>query len=87
MAKVIDLTLPQDYSLNFYFRQAWHDPRLKFEPIGDLKKIKMEDAKVGQLWLPDTFFRNEKKAAFHMVTVPNRLLRLNATGHVWYVTK
>jgi len=76
-----------DYSLNFYFRQAWHDPRLKFVPMGELKKIKMEDARVNDLWLPDTFFRNEKGASFHAVTVPNRLLRLNSTGHVWYVTK
>ena len=39
------------------------------------------------IFIPDTFFRNEKRAAFHSVTVPNRLLKLNSTGHLWYVTK
>jgi len=40
-----------------------------------------------QIWTPDTFFRNEKKAHFHEVTVSNRLLRLDHTGYLWYVTK
>jgi hypothetical protein len=51
------------------------------------KAIKLEAGKWDELWTPDTFFRNEKKASFHSVTVPNRLLRVNATGHVWYVSK
>ena len=78
----------QDYSINFYFRQAWRDPRLEFEPLGGTQtQIKMGDGRWDEIWVPDTFFRNEKKAGFHEVTVPNRLLKLNATGHVWYVTK
>jgi len=39
------------------------------------------------VWIPDTFFRNEKKAKFHSVTVDNKLMRLDSTGEVWYVAK
>lgn len=79
----------QDYSVNFYFRQAWRDPRLEFEPLqaGKVTQIKMGDGRWDEIWVPDTFFRNEKRASFHEITVANRLLKLNATGHVWYVTK
>lgn len=76
-----------DYSLNFYLRQAWRDPRLAFEATDGIEKIKLEEGKWNEIWIPDTFFRNEKRAGFHSVTVPNRLLKLNTTGHIWYVTK
>ena len=77
----------KDYSLSMYFRQAWQDPRLKFKAQDGKDKIRLPNERISSLWLPDLFFRNEKKAAFHMVTVPNRLMRLNSTGHLWYVTK
>jgi len=77
-----------DYSVSMYLRQAWRDPRLKFEPIqGKISRVRLGDDGWDKIWIPDTFFRNEKRASFHDVTVKNRLLRLNATGHLWYVTK
>ncbi len=36
------------------------------------------------LQVPDLFFRNEKRAVEHKVTVPNRLLRLSPDGTVLY---
>ena len=71
-----------------YLRQAWRDARLVFEP-GDsrTKELRLGDDSWTEIWIPDTFFRNEKRSAFHEVTVKNRLLRLNATGHLWYVVK
>ncbi|ESN95866.1 hypothetical protein HELRODRAFT_185969 [Helobdella robusta] len=84
-----------DYSISMYFRQAWRDPRLSFPPYrapgtsGDPKKqIRMQDESWNIIWVPDTYFRNEKRAAkFHDVTVANRMLTVNCTGHVWYVTR
>ncbi len=77
-----------DYTISMYLRQSWQDPRLKFDPInGRIDTIRLGDGRWNQIWVPDLFFRNEKRAAFHSVTVPNRLLRLNSTGHLWYVTK
>ena len=69
-------------------RQAWRDPRLQFDPIeSKTKKIRMRNGHWNQIWTPDTFFRNEKKASFHDVMGENRLLTVNSTGHVWYVSK
>ena len=79
----------QDYSVSMYLRQSWKDPRLKFDPLdgGKTDKIRMGEDRWNEIWTPDTFFRNEKRASFHEITVPNRLLTLNATGYLWYVTK
>jgi len=71
-----------------YLRQAWRDPRLAFIPdITRTTQLRLGDDSWSRIWIPDTFFRNEKRAAFHEVSVKNRLLRLNATGHLWYVVK
>ena len=72
-----------------YLRQAWKDPRLTFDPLdgGKTNKIRMGEGRWDEIWTPDTFFRNEKRAEFHTITVPNRLLTLNSTGYLWYVTK
>ena len=84
------MLLSQDYSLSFYLRQSWRDPRLEFTPVDDSKeaqKVKLSQDSWDKLWVPDTFFRNEKRANFHVITVPNTLVRINETGHVWYVNK
>ena len=78
----------QDYSGSMYLRQAWRDPRLVFPPIHrKVLEVRLGEASLSQVWIPDTFFRNEKGASFHEVTVKNRLLRLTRDGHLWYVTK
>ncbi|XP_064652535.1 glycine receptor subunit beta-like isoform X3 [Lineus longissimus] len=78
-----------DYSVNIYLRQTWYDPRLEFTPTDGLSEqmIKLEDGKWDELWVPDVFFRNEKSASFHHVTIPNRLMRLYNTGKIWYAMK
>ena len=78
----------KDYAVNIYLHQSWRDPRLQFVPLdGNMLQIKLDESYWSKLWLPDTFFRNEKRASYHDVTVANKLLRINATGHVWYATK
>ena len=80
--------LLQDYSLTMYLRQAWTDSRLRFDPQDSRAAhgIKLEDRVLDKLWIPDTFLTNEKKAAFHSMTTPNRLLRLWNDGRVLYVS-
>jgi len=72
-----------------YLRQEWSDPRLAFDPAYNdgSDKLKLGDGYWERIWTPDVFFRNEKKAAFHGVTTPNRLINLHADGTVWYVSK
>jgi len=78
----------QDYQVNIYFRQSWRDPRLRYEaPNSKLAEIRLGPKRQNEIWIPDTFFRNEKRAQFHEVTVGNRLMRVKENGHVWYVSK
>ena len=80
--------VPQDYAVSMYLRQAWHDPRLKFDPFrGKITSVRLGENKWNEIWIPDTFLRNEKAATFHQVTVENRMMTLNTTGDLWYVTK
>lgn len=77
-----------DYSVSMYLRQSWKDPRLKFSHINSrMAKIRMAENSWNEIWIPDTYLRNEKGASFHEMTVKNRLLRLSSTGDVWYVVK
>jgi len=75
----------QDYSVSMYLRQAWNDPRLAF----NVTSVRMRTVRLDRVdvWIPDTFLRNEKDANFHRVSVTNRLLRLSADGDLWYVNK
>jgi len=42
---------------------------------------------VGKIWIPDTFFRNSKKADAHWITTPNRMLRIWNDGRVLYTLR
>ena len=75
--------------VSMYLRQSWIDPRLKFNisENGNSNEIRLSEESIEDIWVPDIFFRNEKSASFHEVTVSNRLLRLKSDGNLWYVTK
>nr|AWJ68189.1 putative GABA receptor 7 [Hirudo verbana] len=76
-----------DYSLSLNLKQSWNDPRLKFKPKDENQTWLKFDKAWSKMWVPDTFFRNEKKAGFHAVTVENRLVIINTEGDVWYAMK
>ena len=38
----------------------------------------------GKVWMPDTFFRNERRGAMHNVLVPNLYVRIYADGTVLF---
>lgn len=73
-----------DYSLNIYLRQRWMDPRLQFINHSRSAWLELDTKIMQKVWVPDTFFRNEKKGAFHDVTVPNRLMHLYRNGTIYY---
>ncbi|ESN94991.1 hypothetical protein HELRODRAFT_102800, partial [Helobdella robusta] len=76
-----------DYSVSMYLRQTWKDPRMSLNASNDVKELRLGDSRYKEIWLPDTFLRNEKAANFHLVTVENRMLKLTPAGTLWYVTK
>ena len=76
------LRLLQDFTLDLYFRQFWQDPRLSFEKRLGLEKLVVGAEYIKLIWVPDTFFVNEKKAYFHDATTDNQFLRILHTGDI-----
>ncbi|CDW60584.1 GABA receptor subunit [Trichuris trichiura] len=72
----------QDYTLDFYLRQNWHDPRLDINRLGAKEELTVSWEYTKDIWLPDTFFPNEKKSYFHQATTHNSFLRIKGTGEV-----
>ncbi|CAI5793278.1 gamma-aminobutyric acid receptor subunit beta-4 isoform X1 [Podarcis lilfordi] len=71
-----------DYTITMYFQQSWRDKRLAY---GDLPfNLTLDNRVADQLWLPDTYFLNDKKSFLHGVTVKNRMIRLHPDGTVLY---
>ena len=72
----------QDFTLDMYFRQFWQDPRLQFERRASLEKLVVGAEYIKLIWVPDTFFVNEKTAYFHDATTDNQFLRILHTGEI-----
>ncbi|XP_042862862.1 gamma-aminobutyric acid receptor subunit beta-like isoform X15 [Penaeus japonicus] len=71
-----------DFTMDFYFRQSWTDPRLDFSTHKGLEEIQVSTDYTEKIWVPDTFFPNEKRAYYHTLTTPNELLRISSNGTV-----
>ena len=71
-----------DFTFDMYFRQFWKDPRLSFERKPNLEKLVVGAEYIKLIWVPDTFFVNEKVALFHQATTENQFLRIMHTGEI-----
>ncbi|XP_028967507.1 gamma-aminobutyric acid receptor subunit beta [Galendromus occidentalis] len=72
-----------DFTSDFYFRQSWRDERLSFPRTNELSQMTVGAEVAGKIWVPDTFFANEKTAYFHIATTPNTFLRIGSDGDVY----
>ncbi|CAI5444322.1 unnamed protein product [Caenorhabditis angaria] len=76
-----------DFTLDFYLRQTWQDPRLAFDGVdignGSINSLTVGVDYLEKLWKPDTFFPNEKKSYFHLATTHNSFLRIESNGTVF----
>ncbi|KAF4077702.1 hypothetical protein AMELA_G00210990 [Ameiurus melas] len=71
-----------DYTITMYFQQSWRDKRLAYAEMA--LNLTLDNRVADQLWLPDTYFLNDKKSFLHGVTVKNRMIRLHPDGTVLY---
>lgn len=71
-----------DFTLDFYFRQFWKDERLGYGLGHGINNLIVGAEVVEKLWVPDTFFVNEKSAYFHVATTPNSFLRIYPSGEI-----
>ena len=72
-----------DFTSDFYFRQTWTDPRLSFDRHPGIHELYVGAEVAERIWVPDTFFANEKSAYFHTATTPNTFLRIGHNGDVF----
>ncbi|XP_053398808.1 glycine receptor subunit alpha-2-like [Mercenaria mercenaria] len=73
-----------DYSIGMFLRQTWNDSRLAYKKIPELRSLELDSRLISSIWVPDLFITNEKKAQFHTVTVPNKLMHIYPEGRVQY---
>ncbi|CAL8100760.1 unnamed protein product [Orchesella dallaii] len=72
------------YTMSFFVRQMWVDPRLSFNSRRNIETI-MLDASTSErlpLWIPDTYFVNELLAVEHEMLVRNQFCRISQDGTV-----
>ncbi|XP_053230562.1 gamma-aminobutyric acid receptor subunit gamma-4 isoform X2 [Podarcis raffonei] len=74
-----------EYTIDIFFAQTWYDRRLRFNST--LKALTLNTNMVSRIWIPDTFFRNSKRADSHWITTPNQLLRIWNDGKVLYTLR
>ncbi|XP_065337171.1 gamma-aminobutyric acid receptor subunit beta isoform X4 [Cloeon dipterum] len=71
-----------DFTLDFYFRQFWKDPRLSFRKRPGVEQLSVGSDFIKSIWVPDTFFVNEKQSYFHIATTSNEFIRIHHTGSI-----
>ncbi|EDS40962.1 gamma-aminobutyric-acid receptor a beta subunit 1, 2, 3 [Culex quinquefasciatus] len=80
-----------DYTITMYLNQYWKDERL-YDQNGDIMidddgandVITLSGDFAEKIWVPDTFFANDKNSFLHDVTERNKLVRLAGDGAVTY---
>ncbi|KAI8431022.1 hypothetical protein MSG28_001100 [Choristoneura fumiferana] len=75
-------TLLQDFTLDFYFRQFWTDPRLAYKKRPGVETLSVGSEFIRNIWVPDTFFVNEKQSYFHIATTSNEFIRIHHSGSI-----
>jgi len=72
-----------DYTITMYLNQYWKDERLSFSPEID-KVLTLSGDFAEKIWVPDTFFANDKNSFLHDVTEQNKMVRLHGDGAITY---
>ncbi|CAB3397324.1 unnamed protein product [Caenorhabditis bovis] len=73
-----------EYSVQLTFRESWVDSRLSYGVKGDALPDFLILTAGQQIWMPDSFFQNEKQAYKHMIDKPNVLIRVHKDGTILY---
>ncbi|KAL5007872.1 hypothetical protein ScPMuIL_016678 [Solemya velum] len=73
-----------DFTIDALVHQEWYDTRLKFYNLIQAEYLELDSRLMREIWVPDLYFANEKRASFHDVTVPNRMIHLYDDGKIMY---
>ncbi|KAK6026539.1 Neurotransmitter-gated ion-channel ligand binding domain protein [Ostertagia ostertagi] len=79
-----------EFVAQFRIRQEWFDDRLRFMdhqgPLSpEFRNFEfIHVARDQRLWIPDTFFQNERNGWYHMLDQENRFLKIRSDGKLIY---
>jgi gamma-aminobutyric acid receptor subunit beta len=73
----------QDYTITLYLNQYWKDERLKFSDDKH-EQMTLTGDFAEKIWVPDTFFANDKNSFLHDVTEKNKMVKLYGDGSITY---
>uniref|UniRef100_A0A7E4VCX3 Glutamate-gated chloride channel n=1 Tax=Panagrellus redivivus TaxID=6233 RepID=A0A7E4VCX3_PANRE len=74
-----------EYVAQFRFQQEWFDERLRFTHLNEYRNFEFINvAKDQKLWIPDTFFQNERNGWYHMLDQENKFIKIRSDGKVFY---
>uniref|UniRef100_A0A183C7X5 Ig-like domain-containing protein n=1 Tax=Globodera pallida TaxID=36090 RepID=A0A183C7X5_GLOPA len=82
ISKIDDVNM--EYSAQLTFRETWVDGRLAYGLPRDGKPDHIILTAGQQIWMPDSFFQNEKMARKHEIDKPNVLIRVHKDGLILY---
>lgn len=74
----------QDYTITIYLNQYWTDERLTNGNLSASTSLTLTGDFADKIWVPDTFFANDKNSFLHDVTEKNKMIRLYGNGSVVY---
>lgn len=74
----------QDYTITIYLNQYWTDERLTHGNLSTSTSLTLTGDFADKIWVPDTFFANDKNSFLHDVTEKNKMIRLYGNGSVVY---
>ncbi|XP_037073518.1 gamma-aminobutyric acid receptor subunit beta-like [Pollicipes pollicipes] len=79
---LLSTTDARDYTITMYLNQYWKDERLSFSNDNDILTLSGDFAE--KIWVPDTYFDNDKNSYLHDVTEKNKMVRLHGDGSITY---
>ncbi|CAG2169299.1 unnamed protein product, partial [Oppiella nova] len=86
----IDMT----YVMDCYFRQTWTDTRLSYKTRSLMEMnanqtlsppaLALSIYMLDKIWKPPTYFLNSRQSHMHVITLPNKFVRIYSDGKVLY---
>ncbi|XP_033743548.1 glycine receptor subunit alpha-2-like [Pecten maximus] len=77
-----------EFTIEVILHLTWRDPRvMKTFQNQTVESIELDARKMENFWVPDIFFPNEKRAAFHNVMSANKMIRIHKNSIVHYTTR
>ncbi|CAI9728419.1 gamma-aminobutyric acid receptor subunit beta-like [Octopus vulgaris] len=73
----------RDYTITLYLNQYWIDERLVYSNNSD-DNLTLTGDFAENIWVPDTFFANDKNSFLHDITEKNKMIRLFGNGSIVY---